>query len=491
MNTDIPNPIDVLGKFNPFGVAGDIAGKAVADGWTGIMMALWSSGLWVLRFALDVMDQWMTPDITANGPAAEVYRATFWAAGVLVMVMTFVQLGVAAFRRDGKSLARVLIGVFQFTVVWAAAITYGAAVIAACSGLSRALMASLLDLNEWSNWTPMPETDFGKSSIEVGLATVLGILSLFLWIAAIGHFVVMLTRAAALLILAASTPMAAAGLVSEAGRSWLWKSMRWFHAAALTPVLTVLMMGMGVKLTSGVAQGGTKSAEQAVGTAFPGVMLILVSVVAPVALFKLLAFVDPGTSSGASMRAGMASAGGLQGLMSGGSQNSTTSTASQASSTGQSRGETQSNEATSGRFAGALASVTGGAGSLYSAGMGMVSAAGATAAAVGIDQMNQTGVGDSSYYPDYQRGGQRFNPDQRDPDTEFGRGDQADDPQSRDHPPDHHSGSGAPTPHLPSAPSTGNTGGPPGGQPTGVQPAGKPAAGGAAGAAAAEVPPVA
>ena len=96
MNEGLPNPGDLLGKFNPFGVAGDIAGKAVADGWTGIMMALWKSGLWVLRFALDVMDQWMTPDISAGGPAAELYRTTFWAAGALVLIMAFVQLGVAA-----------------------------------------------------------------------------------------------------------------------------------------------------------------------------------------------------------------------------------------------------------------------------------------------------------------------------------------------------------------------------------------------------------
>lgn len=483
MNEGLPDPGDLLGKFNPFGVAGDIAGKAVADGWTGIMMALWKSGLWVLRFALDVMDEWMTPDISEGGPAAELYRTTFWAAGALVLIMAFVQLGVAAFRRDGKSLARVIIGAIQFAGVWSVAITYGVAVIAACSGLSHALMDSLLDINEWGEWKPMTDVDVGKSGIEIGLATVLGILALFLWIAAIGHFVVMLTRAAALLILAAATPIAAAGLVAEAGRSWFWKSMRWFHAAALTPVLTVLTMGFGVKLTSGVAQGGTKTAEAAVGTAFPGVMLILISVVAPVALFKLLAFVDPGTSSGASMRAGMSSAGGLQGLLSGGSQGGTSSAASQSTSSGQSQGEAQSTEATSGRFGSALASIGGSAGSLYSAGMGMVTKAGATAASVGIDEMNQTGVGDSSYYPDYQRGGQRFNPDQRDPQN--GGGDKG--------PDDDPSGSTAPSVPVPSmpvgTPQNGSPGGMPSGAPGKASPGGGGGAGGAA-SAAAEVPPV-
>jgi len=487
-------PLGFLGPFNPFGVAGDIAGKAVAEGWTGIMVALWSAGLWVLRMALGLMDKWLTPDISSGGPAAEIYKTTFWGAGALVLIMSLVQLGVAAFRRDGKSLARVLIGAAQFAMVWGAWITYGIAVIAACGGLSRALMSSLLKINNWSEWKPMPDFDFAKSGIEIGLATVLGILGLFLWIAAIGHFLIMLTRAAALLILTAMTPLAAAGLVSEAGRSWFWKSLRWFHAAAFTPVLTVLVMGLGVKLTSGVAQGGTQTADAAIGTAFPGVMLILVSVVAPVSLFRLLAFVDPGTSSGAAMRAGMSSAGGLQGLLTGGAgggQGGTTSAASQSTGGGQSQGEAQSNAATSGRFGQALAGIAGPAGAAYAAGLGMVTKAGSTAASVGIDDMNQTGVGDSSYFPDYQRGSQRFNPDQRDP----GSTDDGQNPDAAS------SGSDGSTPSVPMPPipagvptaggSPGGGGGGGGGMPK--PPGGAGGGGGASGggaAAAAEIPPI-
>ena len=381
------------------------------------MLSLWAAGLWVLRFALDIMDRFLTPDISSDGPAADVYKTTFWAAGALVLIMTLIQLGVSAFQRDGKSLARVLIGGAQFTMVWATWITHGVAVLAACAGLTRALMKGLLNIDTWSQWKPMPNYDFGKDGIEVALATVLGILGLFLWVAAIGHFVVMLTRAAALLILTAVTPIAAAGLVSEAGRAWFWKSLRWFHAAALTSVLSVLVLGLGIKLTTGTAQGATASTEAAVGTAFPGVMQILVSVVAPVALFKLLAFVDPGTSSGAAMRAGMSSAGGLQGLLGGGAggqQGGTTSAASASTNSGQSQGEAQSNEATAVRFGSAMSALGGGAGSVFAAGLRMATHVGAVGASVGVDEINRAGVGNSSYYPDYQRSAQPFNPDARD-----------------------------------------------------------------------------
>lgn len=172
-------------------------------------------------------------------------------------------------------------------------------------------------------------------------------------------------------------------------------------------------MCTGIRMANGAS---------ASSTAFPGVMLILVSVVAPVALFKLLAFVDPGTSSGAAMRAGMASAGGLQGLLGGGGgqQGGTTSAASSTTGSGQSQGEAQSNEATASRFGSAMSAVGGGAGSLFAAGLGMATHAGAVGASVGVDEMNQTGVGDSSYYPDYQRSAQSINPDARDPQQSAG-----------------------------------------------------------------------
>jgi hypothetical protein len=49
----------------------------------------------------------------------------------------------------------------------------------------------------------------------------------------------------------------------------------------------------GVQITTGVANGLADKIEQAIGTALPGVILILIASVAPAALFKLLAFVTP------------------------------------------------------------------------------------------------------------------------------------------------------------------------------------------------------
>ena len=207
---------------NPFELMGTVAGRIVVDGWTAGMLAIWNGGLWVLRLVLGWVDSLLTPDLSEHGPAADLYRVTFWLAGVVLIVMAIVQIGIAAGRRDGKGLARLLIGVGQFAIVWGGWIGYTVAVTAACSGLTRALMESLMNVTSWGAWQPWKPFD-GKDITDAATATVLGMMGFLVWIAAIAHVIVMLTRAAALMVIVATTPIAAAGLANDTTRGWFWK----------------------------------------------------------------------------------------------------------------------------------------------------------------------------------------------------------------------------------------------------------------------------
>jgi hypothetical protein len=387
---------------NPFKYLAGEAGKVIADGWTSAMLGLWNAGLWALRLVLNIIDGLLTPDLSENGPGAMVYRTTFWLAGALVLIMLMIQLGLAAIRRSGKSMAVVLLGLGQFLVVWAGWVGFGVAVVYACGGLTRALMKSLLNVTSWSTWQPW--TPFGVQDITDGtVATVLGLMGLLLWLAAIGHLLVMITRSAALIVLAAVTPAAAAGLVSDAGRTWFWKSLRWFLAAAFTPVLMVLMLGIGVQITTGVANGLAEGTMRAIGTALPGVILILIACVAPVALFKLLAFVEPNTSSGAALRTGVAEVGGVRGLLAG-TDTDNTGAGGDTGVDGRSQGEAASEDATDTRLqhaqAGLLRTVGGAAGGAAASALGTLYVVGSRAIAIGSDLTNQMGVGHMSYHPD-------------------------------------------------------------------------------------------
>jgi type IV secretion system protein TrbL len=491
---DIPNPFEAIGEF---------IAKAAADAWTAAMLAIWNSGLFVLRIVLTFSELFLTPDLSADGPGKDVYAFTLWLALAMVVILAMIQLGAAAFKREGKGLARAFIGAGQFVLVCACWFGYCVTIVAACGALTKALMKSLLKVQTWPDWDPLGGLGVQDIS-DAAVATVLAFLGIFLWLAAIGHILVFLARAASLLILTATGPLSAAGLVSEFTRSWFWKSLRWFHAAAFTPVLMVMVLGIGVQMSNGVAAHLADSTQKSIGTALPAVMLILVSVVTPLALFKLLAFVDPGTPSGASFRQGMAIQGGLQGLLSGGGAGGGSSAASATDSSGRSGGEQSAEASTGDRFnkstQGFLGSF-GGAGQALAAGLGMVSSAGAKATSLMSDETNQAGVGQSNYGPDFSGMGGRqsgTHPGGRSGDQGGGQ----DGSQNGDD-------EGPPTPPMPPAPPTPPTlpgGGDPGGGQGGGQggsggagaapktpAAGGGGAGGAAGAGAAggAVPPVA
>ena len=494
---DIPNPFEAIG---------DVIAKAAADAWTAAMLAVWNSGLFVLRIVLTFSELFLTPDLRADGPGKDVYAFTLWLALSLVVILAMIQLGAAAFKREGKGLARAFIGAGQFVVVCACWFGYCVMIVAACGAITKALMKSLLKVQTWPDWDPLGGLGIDDIT-DAGVATALAFLGIFLWLAAIGHVLVYLARAASLLVLTATGPLSAAGLVSDFTRSWFWKSLRWFHAAAFTPVLMVMVLGIGVQFANGVAAHLADDTAKAFGTALPAVMTILISVVAPLALFKLLAFVDPGTPSGASFRQGMAIQGGLQGLLGGGAGGGS-SAASTTDANGRSSGEQSAEASTGDRFnkstQGLLGSF-GPVGQALSTGMGWINSAGAKATSLMSDETNQAGVGQSTYGPDFSGMGGRQS------------GGQSGDQSSGTHPGSQSGGDDdpqLPTPPTPPAPPTpptlptsapgGGSGGGSGGGQGGAGGAGAapktPAAGGGggaaggaggAGAAAGGIPPVA
>src|SRR5690606_5322372 len=230
-------------SFNPLGGLGGIVADATSTAFTNMMLSVWSAGLYVLGLVLTLCGMFLTPDVSGDGPGKAVYEMTLWLAVTMVLIVAMFQLGVTALRRDAKSLAVVLKGTGGFVAVCAVWFSYCALLIKACGELTEALMVRLLKVDTWAEWDPFAGMS-AQSISDPAVATVLGILGLFLWLAGLGHFLVYLGRAAALLVLVATGPLAAAGLAADSSSSWFWKSLRWTHAAALTPVLMVIVLGI-------------------------------------------------------------------------------------------------------------------------------------------------------------------------------------------------------------------------------------------------------
>jgi type IV secretion system protein TrbL len=312
---------------------------------------------------------------------------------------------------------------------------------------------------------------------------------------------IMLVREAALMLLAATSPISAAGLLSEGTRAWFWKSLRWFIAALMISPLCALILGIGVKITHATVEGNGDKTAAAVGMAVVGCILILIGAICPLILFRLLAFVDPGTSSGAAMRASLAANGGLVGLLGGGSAAAGVDSGAAAGSgaarmqdgQGRSEGEASAASATQSRFSAMMGPV----GQVMQTGATVLSSVGSKAASIGSDVLGSTGVGHQApYYGNADYG------DTPNSHGAAGGGGSSDDPRvvteterldlSTRHGDDPEDGGGAPPPppppppppiHRPPAPPAGGDAGGAGG------PAGA-GGGAAAGAGAAEVPVV-
>ena len=405
-------------SLNPLKWLGDAASSAVGDVWKAAMTGLWSAALWVLKLAFQIIDAFTTPDLSSSGPMGAVLPTTLWLGAALAVIMMFVQLTLALLRRDGKSMGQILIGIGQFGLVWVGFLGLAGGFVAAAAGLEHGILSQMLHASDLSH------VDLSKSFPDkiddITLATVLGILGLLIVIpAAFFYVLIMFVREAALIILVATAPISAAGLVSETGKVWFWKTLRWFFSCLLISPMAALLLGIGVKLSVGVIDANSKpSAEQLkvcngmpdfaksaclkaatqttsntahAGMAVVGCIIIAIGAVCPMILFRLLAFVEPGTASGAALRQSWSDAGGMSGLMSGGGGKSSegSGAASQSGSDGRSGGESGAESQTQSRLTQALGA--------FGAGVGAVTSIAHRAADLGSDVLGQAGVGSPGY----------------------------------------------------------------------------------------------
>jgi type IV secretion system protein TrbL len=393
-----------VGDLNPLKWLGDAASAAVGDVWLAAMTGLWSAALWLLKLAFQIIDAFTTPDLSASGPMGSVLPTTLWLGATLAVIMMFVQLTVALIRRDGESMGRVLIGIAQFGFVWIAYLGLAAGFVAAAAGLEHGILQQMLHAQDLSHVDL--SADFPDKIGDITLATVLGVLGLLIVIpAAFFYVLIMFVREAALIILVATAPISAAGLVSETGKVWFWKTLRWFFSCLLISPMAALLLGIGVKLSTGiidpptppksgssisdVANYATASNTAHAGMAVVGCIVIAIGACCPMILFRLLAFVEPGTASGAALRQSWSDAGGMSGVMSGGKQSSGRSAATQSGGDGRSGGESGAESQTQSRLSQAMGA--------FGAGVEAVSSIANKAADLSSDVLGQAGVGSPSY----------------------------------------------------------------------------------------------
>lgn len=396
--------------LNPFHWAGDQVKKSLADAFTSMMMSLWSAGLWLMDMVFGVIDNFTSPDL-ANPGLGRLYGVTLWLSFLIALVIGFGQIGLAVIRRDGRSLGSLAIGIGQYGAIVCGWIGLCAALVLGTAGLTKGLLRTLLNVDSFAGYSVSAgAVDDVTGTVQ---AAVLGMCSLFLLIpASFGYLLIMLVREAGLMILTATMPIAAAGALGEGTKAWMWMSIRWFVAACLTAPLLALVVGVGVQISRAafpgvsahhrdvVAHPQIADSSANVGMAVVGCVVFLIACFCPMALFRLLAFVDPGTGSGASFRTTLAANGGVSGLLSGrgGAEGQGSGAATQVASDGRAASETSADTETANRFQSSLMKALGTAGQAAGGAIDAVGNVAAHGASMTVDVMGQAGVGHQGYY---------------------------------------------------------------------------------------------
>jgi type IV secretion system protein TrbL len=404
-------------SFDPLEWLAGKAKESLADGFTSMMMSLWSAAMWLLKTSFELIDSF-TPNV-ADPDLSGLYSVTLWVGLVVALVVAFGQIGLAVIRQDGRGFGTLAAGMIQYGVVLCCWIAVSAGFIAAASGLTKGILNTLLGVDSFSGY--VAGDGFVDQVAGTTQAAALGICALFILIpAAFGHMVLMMVRSAALLVLVATMPLAAAGALSEGTKSWMWKSIRWLVACVLMEPLLALVVGLGAKFAwAGMPDGAdhsttrdvlqVSSTSENVGITVVGSITLLVACFMPMALFRLLAFVDPGTASGASFRATMyanSKAGGWLGAKPTASA-SGSGAASEADADGRTTSEDGAESDTANRFQAKAAKGWGGkVGGLLGGAMQATGKIAQVGASVGVDAWGQAGIGNQGYYPTEYSGGQ-------------------------------------------------------------------------------------
>lgn len=359
-----------------------------------IMKAIWSASVWLLRTALELVDGLLAFNTNlagadgrpaAGAPFSTVWPTLLWIAGAVALGLFFWQLAVTVLR-GGVGFWRVASGPVAFGVACALSLGVVTVLLGGADGLTQLLLQKGLSSDNFVGildgaklgkvFTDTPpdlgdQVDGSARSVVLGIVSVFGIIP-----AAIGYLLEMVFRQAVILVLVATLPITAAGLMTNTTSSWFWRALRWTIAAIVLKPALALVLVIGVNM---LAQ------PSGIGGLLAGAGVLLVSLFCPLAVFRLLAFVEPGTAAGATFRSNLSSASGSSGSGSAG--------AADGGSSAEESNTSRFDAASPGSSGSSGGGSSGGSGSGVSQLGGLVGGAAAAATSFGNAQMDGAGIG--------------------------------------------------------------------------------------------------
>ncbi len=285
---------------------GDLIGDSISEVMTSAldaaMKAIWTGATWLLNTAFSVADAFSTFTVdTQSGPVAAVWPTLLATSAAIALGLFFWQLSIAALR-GGRGMMQVATGPVAYGIALAMTVTAVAGALAVADGLTTLILTQGLNVSNFSG--AFTHTSLGGQALNEIKAVALGLIGFFgLVPAALGWVFEIIWRQAAILVLVATVPITAAGLLAHTTASWFWRGLRWTLAAvAVKPVLALIVVIGVAALSGGTSSGAAPAPVGGQVSLLAGIAVLWVALTAPMALFRLLAFVDPATDAGATFR---------------------------------------------------------------------------------------------------------------------------------------------------------------------------------------------
>ena len=288
-------------------VIGQAGSTAASQGWDAICLAFDDAASVLFKAFGDAFASISDVNLDSSGIASP-YGIMLVIAMSVAALLVFGQVMRTAWTHDGTGLAQALSGVAKAFLAWlltAAVATAGLAaadtttqyIVNASFGSQQALAGRLANLVNWAG--------VGTATDPSGLGTqAVGGLSLLLVLALVGIVLVivlwveMLLRNAAIAVLIAMTPIAAAGQVSEATKTW------WPRMVSATVQLIILKPIIALVFAVGFGMAGQSSGIPAL---LQGLLVLALAVFAWPVIARFFTFATiQAASSGLSTALGFA-----------------------------------------------------------------------------------------------------------------------------------------------------------------------------------------
>lgn len=294
----MPNPLGPI-----LGALDDAASDMASNFANSMMKGLWNFAAILLSGVFGVIDEYTAPNVDpTDGPLAGLLPMSVWLGLLVLIMMSFVQIGQAVMS-GGRGFARIFVGLAQYVAITGGGLTVLATMVTASDSLAIGILKAGLGVDTWKGISgdnsALTNETHAVSGVGLGVIALLCIIP-----AALGFLLESLARSAAILVLAGTIPILAAGLVADATRRWFWTGLRWMLALLFMHPGIAFAITIGMKIAQGTAgaQGQQQGPIQATVSAAIGGLVLLVALICPLALFKLFAFVDPNSLSGAAVR---------------------------------------------------------------------------------------------------------------------------------------------------------------------------------------------